>query len=129
MANVMSTVVMVEVRILVEMQAGYRPLTSTEEKTAIESVAGKQEAVVKLCDLGIDDRVCSVGWAQHGTHLAIGTSNGKLEVQEAQTQETGSNIASVTNHIVVKENSNFSDDPLPEIDLDGDNEEHVDDEI
>ncbi|KAL2543812.1 Protein FIZZY-RELATED 2 [Forsythia ovata] len=39
--------------------------------------------VVKLCDLGIDDSVCSVGWAQHGTHLAIGTSNGKLELWDA----------------------------------------------
>ncbi|KAL0282350.1 UNVERIFIED_CONTAM: protein FIZZY-RELATED 2 [Sesamum angustifolium] len=30
--------------------------------------------VVKLCDLGIDDSVCSVGWAHRGTHLAVGTS-------------------------------------------------------
>lgn len=36
--------------------------------------------VVKLCDLGSDDNVCSVGWAQRGTHLAVGTSNGKLQV-------------------------------------------------
>ncbi|KAF3619702.1 Fizzy-related protein -like protein [Capsicum annuum] len=35
--------------------------------------------VVKLCDLGIDDNVCSVGWAQRGTHLAVGTSNGKVQ--------------------------------------------------
>ena len=34
--------------------------------------------VVKLCDLGIDDSVRSVGWAQRGTYLAVGTSNGKL---------------------------------------------------
>ncbi|CAI9093888.1 OLC1v1029481C1 [Oldenlandia corymbosa var. corymbosa] len=39
--------------------------------------------VVKLCDLGIDDSVCSVGWAQRGTHLAIGTSNGKLQIWDA----------------------------------------------
>lgn len=39
--------------------------------------------VVKLCDLGIDDSVCSVVWAQRGTHLAIGTSNGKLQIWDA----------------------------------------------
>ncbi|KAG4943232.1 hypothetical protein JHK84_047308 [Glycine max] len=37
--------------------------------------------VTKLCDLGIDDLVCSVGWAQRGTHLAVGTSNGKVQIQ------------------------------------------------
>lgn len=36
--------------------------------------------VTKLCDLGIDDSVCSVGWAQRGTQLAVGTSNGKVQV-------------------------------------------------
>ncbi|KAL1556798.1 B-type cell cycle switch protein ccs52A [Salvia divinorum] len=36
--------------------------------------------VVKLCDLGSDHSVCSVGWAQHNTHLAVGTSNGKLQL-------------------------------------------------
>ncbi|KAM3359377.1 protein FIZZY-RELATED 2 [Capsicum galapagoense] len=39
--------------------------------------------VVKLCDLGIDDNVCSVGWAQRGTHLAVGTSNGKVQLWDA----------------------------------------------
>ncbi|KAL8520382.1 hypothetical protein ACS0TY_011058 [Phlomoides rotata] len=39
--------------------------------------------VVKLCDLGSDDNVCSVGWAQRGTHLAVGTSNGKLQLWDA----------------------------------------------
>lgn len=36
--------------------------------------------MTKLCDLGVDDSVCSVGWAQRGTHLAVGTSNGKVQV-------------------------------------------------
>ncbi|MCI13624.1 protein FIZZY-RELATED 2-like, partial [Trifolium medium] len=35
--------------------------------------------VTKLCDLGVDDCVCSVGWAQRGTHLAVGTNNGKVQ--------------------------------------------------
>lgn len=39
--------------------------------------------VTKLCDLGVDDSVCSVGWAQRGTHLAVGTSNGKLQIWDA----------------------------------------------
>ncbi|XP_047983647.1 protein FIZZY-RELATED 2-like [Salvia hispanica] len=36
--------------------------------------------VVKLCDLQSDDSVCSVRWAQHNTHLAVGTNNGKLQL-------------------------------------------------
>ncbi|KAL2902262.1 Protein FIZZY-RELATED 2 [Bienertia sinuspersici] len=39
--------------------------------------------VTKLCDLGIDDSVCSVGWAQRGTHLAVGTNNGKVQIWDA----------------------------------------------
>ncbi|KAK1264872.1 Protein FIZZY-RELATED 2 [Acorus gramineus] len=39
--------------------------------------------VTKLCDLGADDSVCSVGWAQRGTHLAVGTNNGKVEIWDA----------------------------------------------
>ncbi|KZV19465.1 protein FIZZY-RELATED 2 [Dorcoceras hygrometricum] len=39
--------------------------------------------VVKLCDLGLHDTVCSVGWAYHGTHLAVGTNTGKLQLWDA----------------------------------------------
>lgn len=39
--------------------------------------------VTKLCDLGVDDCVCSVGWAQRGTHLAVGTNNGKVQIWDA----------------------------------------------
>ncbi|XP_039036831.1 protein FIZZY-RELATED 2-like [Hibiscus syriacus] len=39
--------------------------------------------VTKLCDLGIDVSVCSVGWAQRGTHLAVGTSSGKVQIWDA----------------------------------------------
>ncbi|KAK1283911.1 Protein FIZZY-RELATED 2 [Acorus calamus] len=38
--------------------------------------------VTKLCDLGVGDSVCSVGWAQCGTHLVVGTNNGKVEVRD-----------------------------------------------
>ncbi|XP_055809574.1 protein FIZZY-RELATED 2-like [Solanum dulcamara] len=44
---------------------------------------GSSGKVVKLCDLGIDDNVTSVGWAQRGTHLAVGTSNGKVQLWDA----------------------------------------------
>ncbi|KAK9668233.1 hypothetical protein RND81_13G043200 [Saponaria officinalis] len=39
--------------------------------------------VTKLCDLGLDDTVCSVGWAQRGTHLAVGTNDGKVQIWDA----------------------------------------------
>lgn len=39
--------------------------------------------VTKLCDLGMDDSVCSVGWAQRGTHVAVGTNNGKVQIWDA----------------------------------------------
>ncbi|GJN09265.1 hypothetical protein PR202_ga27254 [Eleusine coracana subsp. coracana] len=39
--------------------------------------------VTKLCDLGADDNVCSVGWAQRGTHLAVGTNQGKVQIWDA----------------------------------------------
>ncbi|KAL5727784.1 B-type cell cycle switch protein ccs52A [Ranunculus cassubicifolius] len=39
--------------------------------------------VTKLCDLGMDDSVCSVGWAQRGTHLAVGTNNGTVQIWDA----------------------------------------------
>lgn len=39
-----------------------------------------RDKVTKLCDLGEDDDVCSVGWAQPGTHLAVGTKQGKVQI-------------------------------------------------
>ncbi|KAJ0250262.1 Protein FIZZY-RELATED 1 [Hirschfeldia incana] len=39
--------------------------------------------VTKLCDLGADESVCSVGWSLRGTHLAIGTSRGTIEIWDA----------------------------------------------
>lgn len=37
--------------------------------------------VTKLCDLGIDDSVCSVGWAPLGTYLSVGSNSGKVQVR------------------------------------------------
>ncbi|WZZ14468.1 hypothetical protein YC2023_107557 [Brassica napus] len=39
--------------------------------------------VTKLCDIGVDESVCSVSWALRGTHLAIGTSSGTVEIWDA----------------------------------------------
>ncbi|XP_078442432.1 B-type cell cycle switch protein ccs52A-like isoform X2 [Wolffia australiana] len=41
--------------------------------------------VVRLCNLGSDDSVCSVSWAQRGNLLAVGTNLGK--VQKIRTME------------------------------------------
>jgi hypothetical protein len=37
-----------------------------------------------LCDLGDDDDVCSVGWAQAGAHPAVGTYQGQVQVTSCQ---------------------------------------------
>ena len=36
--------------------------------------------VTKLYDLGTSDTVTSVNWAQRGTHLAVGTDTGLVQV-------------------------------------------------
>jgi len=36
--------------------------------------------VTKLCDLGADDLVTSVSWTQRGTHLAVGTNRGEVQI-------------------------------------------------
>jgi cell division cycle 20-like protein 1 (cofactor of APC complex) len=39
--------------------------------------------VTKLCDLGPTDSVCSVGWTQRGTYLAVGTNLGDVQLWDA----------------------------------------------
>jgi len=39
--------------------------------------------VTKLCDLGPDDTVCSVGWTPRGTYLAVGTNQGEVQIWDA----------------------------------------------
>lgn len=36
--------------------------------------------VTKLCDLGGEDSVTSVAWTQRGTHLAVGTNTGEVQM-------------------------------------------------
>ncbi|XP_027360972.1 protein FIZZY-RELATED 2-like [Abrus precatorius] len=44
--------------------------------------------VTKLCELGMDDCVCSVSWAQRGTYLAVGTNSGKVQIWDASQCKT-----------------------------------------
>ncbi|XP_024518977.1 protein FIZZY-RELATED 2 isoform X1 [Selaginella moellendorffii] len=39
--------------------------------------------VTKLCDLSPNDGVCSVGWTQRGTYLAVGTNLGEVQIWDA----------------------------------------------
>lgn len=40
--------------------------------------------VTKLCDLGSEDAVTSVAWTQRGSHLAVGTSKGEVQIWDSQ---------------------------------------------
>ncbi|XP_022631623.1 protein FIZZY-RELATED 1 isoform X2 [Vigna radiata var. radiata] len=51
--------------------------------------------VTKLCDLGVDDSVCSVGWAPLGTYLAVGSNSGKVQIWDV-TQ--GKSIRTMEGH-------------------------------
>jgi cell division cycle 20-like protein 1, cofactor of APC complex len=39
--------------------------------------------VTMLCDLGMDDKICSVRWAQRDNHLAVGTNQGTVQIWDA----------------------------------------------
>ena len=39
--------------------------------------------MTKLCDLQPDDSICSVGWTQRGTYLAVGTNLGEVQIWDA----------------------------------------------
>jgi cell division cycle 20-like protein 1 (cofactor of APC complex) len=39
--------------------------------------------IIKLCNLGFADQVSSTAWNQRGTHVAIGTQNGCIELWDA----------------------------------------------
>ena len=51
--------------------------------------------VSKLCDMGADDSVTSVGWAQRGNHLAVGTNKGELQIWDPAT---GRKLRTMTGH-------------------------------
>ncbi|KAL5999891.1 hypothetical protein ACLOJK_034568 [Asimina triloba] len=56
----------------------------TSSLRQVLTCAVRRMQVIKLCDLGADDNVCSVTWAQRGTHLAIGTNQGKVQVRDVR---------------------------------------------
>ncbi|KAK9472537.1 quinon protein alcohol dehydrogenase-like superfamily [Dipodascopsis tothii] len=43
-------------------------------------------SVSKLCDLGQNDHVTSVSWIQRGSHVAIGTNKGIVQIWDAEQQ-------------------------------------------
>ncbi|KAG4972968.1 hypothetical protein AAZX31_11G027100 [Glycine max] len=51
--------------------------------------------VTKLCDLGIDNSVCSVGWAPLGTYLAVGSNSGKVQIWDVSQ---GKSIRTMEGH-------------------------------
>lgn len=46
---------------------------------------GSTGTVNHLCDLGATDSICSLSWIGSGTHLAIGTNSGLVEIWDAST--------------------------------------------
>lgn len=44
----------------------------------------KNGTVGKLCDLGTDDSVTSLSWIKRGTHLAVGTKKGLVQIWDAE---------------------------------------------
>jgi len=55
--------------------------------------------VTKLCDLGQEDGVTSVAWTQRGTHLAVGTNHGMVQIWDVakckKIREMGGHAARV----------------------------------
>ncbi|KAL4194557.1 hypothetical protein AMTRI_Chr05g69240 [Amborella trichopoda] len=51
--------------------------------TCVYLWSASSSKVTKLCDLGVDDSVCSVGWTQRGTYLAVGTNLGEVQIWDA----------------------------------------------
>lgn len=46
---------------------------------------GSSGTVNHLCDLGSNDSICSLSWIGAGTHIAIGTNSGLVEIWDAAT--------------------------------------------
>lgn len=51
--------------------------------TCVYLWSASSSKVTKLCDLGPTDSVCSVGWTQRGTYLAVGTNLGEVQLWDA----------------------------------------------
>jgi len=55
--------------------------------------------VTKLCSVGPYDSVTSVGWMEKGTHLAVGTNNGFVQVWDVTQGKRVRNIAGHGNRV------------------------------
>ena len=55
--------------------------------------------VTKLCSVGPYDSVTSVGWLEKGTHLAVGTNNGFIQVWDVARGKRVRNLSGHTNRI------------------------------
>ncbi|KAH3670341.1 hypothetical protein WICMUC_004837 [Wickerhamomyces mucosus] len=44
-------------------------------------------SVEKLCDLGNNDKISSLSWIGAGTHIAVGTKNGAVQIWDAATSK------------------------------------------
>lgn len=44
-------------------------------------------SVEKLCDLGAQDKITSLSWLGVGTHIAVGTDSGLVQIWDAQTSK------------------------------------------
>jgi cell division cycle 20-like protein 1, cofactor of APC complex len=51
--------------------------------------------VTKLCDTGTDNPITSICWAPQGTHLAVGTNSGKIQLWDVQASKC---IREMTTH-------------------------------
>jgi Anaphase-promoting complex subunit 4 WD40 domain len=52
---------------------------------AAAAMAALAEQVTRLCDLGPEDSVTAVSWTQRGSHLAVATAKGQVQLWEAAT--------------------------------------------
>ena len=54
--------------------------------------------VTKLCDLGDGDSVTSVAWTARGTHLAVGTNSGEVQIWDAARGDRCSKVRTMGGH-------------------------------
>lgn len=54
-------------------------------------------SVEKLCDLGNHDKITSLSWIGAGTHIAVGTNNGAVQIWDATTSKCTRTMTGHTN--------------------------------
>lgn len=56
-------------------------------------------SVEKLCDLGNNDKITSLSWIGAGTHLAVGTHNGAVQIWDVTTSRCTRTMTGHTNRV------------------------------